>query len=87
MRGPSMDLSSFGSMFGPAGGPGLNDNLRSEILPHPQATKQHRPPPSVISTDPSETETKNVTYETQGGTKRRGRKPKIIATAENTIDI
>jgi len=86
MRGPSVDLSHFGSMFGNTMNQQSENDYTSEILPYPQATKQHKPPPSVISTDQSE-DTKNVTFETQGGTKRRGRKPKIIATKENTINI
>ena len=80
MRGPSMDLSGMGNM-----------------MPHPMPSSSfpQRPPEqdipeSVMSDDDAMSEMSGLSVKqvsvTAGGT-RRGRKPKINATKENTIDI
>lgn len=80
MRGPSMDLSGMGNMMPP---------------PMPSSSFPQRPPEpdipeSVISDDDAMSEMSGLSVKqvsvTAGGT-RRGRKPKINATKENTIDI
>lgn len=88
MKGPSVDLSNFGSMFGSMG----NDD--GGLLPRPQPGKR-RPKAPSMSSDSSEeeasvvatSETKNVSFQTEGGTRRKGRKPTVVATKEQTIDI
>lgn len=79
MRGPSMNLSGMGSM-----------------MPPPMPSSQFQPdlqndiPESVISDDDAMSEMSGLSVKqvsvTAGGT-RRGRKPKITATKENTIHI
>lgn len=79
MRGPSMDLSGMGGMMPP---------------PMPSSTFPQRVSPdipeSVLSDDDAMSELSGLSVKqvsvTTGGTKR-GRKPKITATKENTIDI
>tara|TARA_B100001094_G_C18192758_1_gene808423 strand:- start:3389 stop:4525 length:1137 start_codon:yes stop_codon:yes gene_type:complete len=89
MKGPSVDLSNFGSMFGSVG------NDEGGLLPRPQPGKRRPKAPSIESSDDDSdepsvvatSETKNVSFQTEGGTRRRGRKPTIVATKEQTIDI
>tara|TARA_B110000977_G_C11091322_1_gene497062 strand:+ start:8431 stop:9642 length:1212 start_codon:yes stop_codon:yes gene_type:complete len=78
MRGPSMNLSSMGNMMAP---------------PMPSSSFQQQTPnvpESVMSDDDTMSQVSNLSVKqvsvTAGGT-RRGRKPKIIANKENSIDI
>jgi hypothetical protein len=84
MKGPSVNLSNFGEMFGSSGNSG-------GLLPIPKPGVQRRNKAPSISTEDSDedvvSETKNVSFQTEGGTRRRGRKPSVVATKEQTIDL
>ena len=83
MKGPSMDLSGIGNMMAPP--------MPSSAF-IPQSTRAPPPdiPESVISDDDAMSEVSGLSVKqvsvTAGGT-RRGRKPKILASKENTIEI
>ena len=87
MRGPSINLSGFGDILPPP--------MPSSALPPAQPRQTIRAedisdlPESLKSISDSEMSgisVKQVSVVTEGGTKR-GRKPKISATKDNTIDI
>lgn len=79
MRGPSMDLSGIGNMMPPP--------MPSSSFPQ---TKMPEVAESVLSDEDSMSDVSGISVKqvsvTAGGT-RRGRKPKITANKENTIDI
>ena len=89
MKGPSIDLSQFGS-FAPPPMPSAGN------MPPPPAMTQHEPPifeiPDSVRGSDSESEMSGISVRkvsvamSEGGS-RRGRKPKITANAKNTIDI
>jgi hypothetical protein len=104
MRGPSINLSQFGGVFGAPADLG-NDLMGEEIsgqLPPPPVSarvikqdirEQFNDNESIFSdnsdftTSSQSTEIKEVSFVTEGGTKKRGRKPKINATKENTLSL
>jgi hypothetical protein len=79
MRGPSMDLSGIGNMMPPP--------MPASSFPQ---TKMPEVAESVLSDEDSMSDVSGISVKqvsvTAGGTKR-GRKPKITANKENTIDI
>ena len=79
MRGPSMNLSDMGGMMPPPMPSSTYPQRRSPEIPE-----------SVLSDDDTMSELSGMSIKqvsvTAGGT-RRGRKPKVIANKENTIDI
>ena len=82
MRGPSMDLSGMGNMMPPP--------MPSSSFPQRPPQPDNDIPESVLSDDDAMSDVSGLSVKqvsvTAGGT-RRGRKPKINATKENTIDI
>lgn len=86
MKGPSMNLSSMGSMFGGGGPPPPEvQSFRNGNGSQNRFTEH-----SDVSISDSETSTisvKKVSVAISETGSRRGRKPKINATKENTIDI
>jgi hypothetical protein len=84
MRGPSMDLSSFGNILPPP--------MPSREIPREVPQQTIREPvqsdeESIFSSEQSGISVKQVSVAYSEGGTRKGRKPKIIATKENTIDI
>lgn len=87
MKGPSMDLSTFGNIL-PHPMPSRNE------MPVNHQPPRTQPPPeiqddqlSISDSEQSGINVKSVSLAVSEGGTRRGRKPKITATKENTIDI
>tara|TARA_B100001094_G_scaffold329425_1_gene392138 strand:- start:4342 stop:5571 length:1230 start_codon:yes stop_codon:yes gene_type:complete len=82
MRGPSIDLSKFGGMFGASsrnvGGAQVREIPESVLSDSGSETSMNSDIRRVSMANVSEGATANS---------RRGRKPKVIATEQNTIDI
>lgn len=84
MKGPSMNLSNMGSMFGGGGPP------PPEVQSFRNTSQNRFTEHSDVSMSDSETSSisvKKVSVAVSETGSRRGRKPKINATKENTIDI
>lgn len=91
MKGPSVDLGNLGSMFGNFPPPPMPGNVQPPSMNRPKRA------PSIISVsssddsspEPSVSHTNKVVSVavSEGGTKRRGRKPTIRSTSENTINL
>lgn len=92
MKGPSMDLSTFGNILPPP--------MPSRAIPQEPPPRYNPPPPapqqireiesdreSIFSSEQSGVSVKKVSVAVSEGGTRRGRKPKITATKENTIEI
>ena len=77
MKGPSMDLSNFGNVLPPP--------QPSRAMPKEPETYYDDSNQSITSSEESNISVRQVSV-TAGGT-RRGRKSKINATKENTIEI
>ena len=77
MKGPSMDLSNFGNVLPPP--------MPSRAMPKETETYFEESDQGITSSEESNISVRQVSV-TAGGTKR-GRKPKINATKENTIEI
>ena len=76
MKGPSMDLSNFGNVLPPP--------MPSRAVPK-ETSYFEESDHSITSSEESNISVRQVSVTTGGG--KRGRKPKINATKENTIEI
>jgi len=77
MKGPSMDLSNFGNVLPPP--------MPSRAMPKDASTYFEESDQGITTSEESNISVRQVSV-TAGGT-RRGRKPKMNATKENTIEI
>jgi hypothetical protein len=83
MKGPSIDLSNFGNIL-PHPMPSRNEMHMNRNI---QKTKCEEDQISITDSDQSGINVKSVSVAVSEGGTRRGRKPKINSTKENTIDI
>ena len=77
MKGPSMDLSNFGNVLPPP--------MPSRSVPKESQVFYQESDNGITTSEESNISVRQVSVTTGGG--KRGRKPKINATKENTIEI
>ena len=77
MKGPSVDLSNFGNVLPPP--------MPSRAIPKENPTFFGESDNEITTSEESNISVRQVSVTTGGG--KRGRKPKINATKENTIEI
>lgn len=93
MKGPAMDLSNFGNILphpmpsGPVTQPPQIFKEHASVSPKANIQEIDSDRESIFSSEQSGVSVKRVSVAVSEGGTRRGRKPKITATKENTINI